>query len=583
MAANPAPRAADGPHSTRSRRRLLASLAALLVALLLWVLGPKQRESRSPRAHRPPAPGASPLPRPAPAALDPLLPPVIQLVVNACATNDAPVELFGRVGAGGWEGGLRSERAAVCDPDLQGQCSFADLPAGRWVVKQGEVAAGLWLKGGPGATRREVELPCARTCSADLVVDADPACGDRGSLRLLPPVPLPVEARPDLGPGVAWTSGQSQRIDHFPCRAAAVTVETARCRQVHALPSPDGAPLRAVRLRLEPLDRVTLRFVDLESGAPIAGVTLKDADRWTVLVSDENGSLEVIQQSEDAFARALLQAHHPDYETTAVYPPSIDGAVGLLPMQRRAELQVECAVDGAPCPGHARLLPTFSSGPPHDPSVYVPGGGIVSGACAWASPGVWRCERGRDFSLTVDLDGRVAKFSAPDGADTLQVDLSLKGDRGCLRGDWPSGDCVLQLAEAEHPLRQPTERVPLPDGEGPAPGRVVCAEAVTWAAVQLDRGGACTEPGPWAELAGICARPAPGPAVEDRVGGGCMLLKAAAGTGEAAGFAASSPMFLERCPSWFPPGEYLVACGEGSPQPVTLVEGEVLEWAPPAP
>jgi hypothetical protein len=55
------------------------------------------------------------------------------------------------------------------------------------------------------------------------------------------------------------------------------------------------------------------------------------------------------------------------------------------------------------------------------------------------------------------------------------------------------------------------------------------------------------------------------------------------GGGGSAGFPLVGPPLLERCPSWFPPGDYSVVCGEGDPHPVTLVEGEVLEWAPPPP
>ena len=207
----------------------------------------------------------------------------------------------------------------------------------------------------------------------------------------------------------------------------------------------------------------------------------------------------------------------------------------------------------------------------------------MHGECIWDSPGTWRCERGRDFGVVIDIDGRIAEFSAPSGVDRLNVNMSANRSRACLRGDWPSGDCVLELRETMHPVRMATELIPLPEGDAPVQGRVVCPEAVTWAEVVLDRGGACTTPGPWSELAGICARQKPGPAVEDVVGSGCMLLDASVVTGQSSTYANSSSVMLETCPSWFPPGDYFVACGEDIAQPITLVEGEVLEWAPSTP
>jgi hypothetical protein len=520
---------------------------------------------------------------PPPPPVDPLLPPVLQLVVNACADNDAPVELFGRTGAAGWYGGALTTRSAACDPGADGRCTFTDLSAGPWVVRQGIVAMEVWLRGGAEDPTAETDLPCENNCAVDLLVEAEPECGASGTLRLLPPVPLPADAMQDSAPTLAWTAGLSQRFDHFPCHEAAIELASAQCRVVHELHDPEGAPLRTVRLKLEPVHRVKLRFVDAETKEPIAGVTMEDADSWTVLVSDGNGILDAIQQSRLKFMTAVLEAHHPDYQSTSVYPPALKGELGVVEMQRRAELTVVCEVSGAPCPGHTQLFVSFDAGAPIEPSEDPLGGGFVHGECIWDAPGRWRCERGRNFKVTVELDGRVLDFHAPDGAETLTVDMSPSRARGCLRGTWPSGDCRLELADAVIPVSRATEMIPMPEGEGPVAGRVVCPEAVTWAEVRLDRGGACAEPGPWAELAGICARPSPGPAVEDLVGGGCMLLDAASVMGTPSTYAASTPPLLETCPSWFPPGDYFVACGEGIAQPVTLVAGEVLEWAPPTP
>jgi hypothetical protein len=573
-------------HGSVFRRRPGLVAASLVGCLLLaLVLLASRSCDQSPPIDTRPSPDPAPaVPRrPSPAPVDPLLPPVIQLEVNACADNDVPVELFGRTGAGGWYGGALTTPSGACNPDPKGRCTFTDLGAGPWVIRQGLVSMEVWLRGGTAGPTAQLDLPCENNCAVDLVVDADPECGGSGTLRLLPPVPLPADAPPSSGAPMTWTAGLTQRFDRFPCHAAAILLESASCRVVQPLHDPEGAPLRAVRLKLDPLSRVKLRFVDAETGAPIPGVTMVDSDYWTTLVSDANGLLDVIQQSRRKFMTAVLAAHHPDYQSTSVYPPALKGEFGVVEMQRREELRVVCEANGAPCPGHTQLFASFDSGPPTDPSEDPVGGGYVQGECTWDAPGRWRCERGRTFKVTLDLDGHVLDVHAPDGADTLTVDMSPSIKRGCLRGSWPSGDCRLELADAVVPVTHATELIPLPGGEGPVAGRVVCPEAVTWAEVILDRGGACAEPGPWAELAGICARPSPGPAVEDLVGGGCMLLDAASVMGAPPTYAASTPPLLETCPSWFPPGDYFIACGEGVAQPVTLVEGEVLEWALPAP
>jgi hypothetical protein len=563
------------------RRRVALTLLLLFIAILggLFRSRPGAHKGPQPARHTP----SSVVPHPALQIADPLQPPRIQLVVTACRAGDTPVELFERVGAGGWYGGALSTRAAACVPDTQGRCNFNNLTAGPWVARQGRMTAEVWLEGGGMKPSVTVALPCDDECAVDLVVEADNACGEHGTLRFLPPAPLPDDALFEAGPKVAWSNDKTIRVDRFPCAEAVVELETPTCRQVREIPDPDGAPLRTLRLRMEPVERVTVRFVDSETGAPIQGVTMEDVDGWTVLVSNEVGEVSVIKQPRRRFMTFVLEAHHPDYQSTSVYPPVILDDRGLVSMQRREELYVVCEADHRPCPGHTQLFASFNSGPPTDPSEDVVGGGYVHGECIWDAPGTWRCERGRDFGVVINIDGRIAEFSAPDGADRLNVDMSANRSRACLRGDWPSGDCVLELRETAHPVRMSTELIPLPEGEGPVRGRVVCPEAVTWAEVVLDRGGACTTPGPWSELAGICARQKPGPAVEDVVGSGCMLLDAGAVTGDPSPYAHSSQIVLQACPSWFPPGDYFVACGENVAQPVTLVEGEVLEWVPPAP
>jgi hypothetical protein len=583
---SPPSRPLPGGRSDPGGRRLvltLAILGALIGAMLTWALWPD--ESVGPEARG--VVSAKPTARPpaAPTPPDPLQPPVYQLQVNACATNDAPVELFGFDGAIGWDGRAPTTRVASCDPDPTGRCTFADLAPRAWVVRQGPTARKYFIQPDPTDPSAEVDLPCAGTCAVDLVVEADPDCGDTGTLTLLPPVPLPPDETLDPQPAVTWTSGQTQRIDQFTCTAAAVELKTSNCRQIRTVSDPEGAPLRALRLKLEALERIELRFVDSETGAPIPGVSIEDTDYWTMHVSNKNGSVRIIKQPREKSTTAVLSAHHPDYQSTGVYPPRMENDPELVPMQRRQELRVDCVVDGAPCPGRTIIVPRFFTGPPPEQPDYKygEGGEVVQGACTWDSPGTWRCERGRDSSVFVNIDGRGEEFSAPDGAPELAVHISTKAPRACIRATWPSGDCMLELAGAVAPVRRPTEFVPLPEGEGPVAGRVVCQEAVTWAELQLDRGGACTSPGPWAELAGICARSPPGPAVEDQAVGACMILDAASAMGLEGGISSSSPPVLERCPSWFPPGDYFVACGEGIAQPVTLVAGEVLEWRPPAP
>jgi hypothetical protein len=558
-----------------------ALLTALLVGPLTGLLGSSRSEGKSPRDDREAAPGNQPR-GPAQAA-DPLQPPVIQLQVNACAASDAPVELYARTGAGGWYGGALTTRTATCDPVPQGRCSFNDLAAGPWILRQGGATSDIWLEGGPQQPTATLDLPCVGACAVDLVVEANPACGDRGVVRLLPPAPLPASARHDPGPGVLWSAGQPARLDHLPCGKVVVELESPTCRQVHVLPEPDGTPLRAVRLPFQPLPQVTVRFVDHQSGAPIRGVTIEDIDGWTVHVSDKRGAVQVTQLPEKKAVKLILEAHHPAYQSTGVSPHNAKGGEAEVHMLRRQTLRVACTVDGAPCPGHTRLFASFDAGPPVDRSTFPVGGGITQGECTWDSPGRWRCERGRDFRVTVALDGRTAEFTAPEGAEQLDVALHTSVAQACVQASWPSADCVLELAHTVHPILEATAQVPLPPGEGPVPARVVCQTAATWAEVQLDRGGACTSPGPWAKMAGICARSTPGPAVEYLGGGGCMILDAASAMGEASPYASSSPPDLARCPSWFPPGDYFVACGEGIAQPVTLVAGEVLEWRPPAP
>lgn len=72
-----------------------------------------------------------------------------------------------------------------------------------------------------------------------------------------------------------------------------------------------------MRLKLDPRSRVKLRFVDAETGAPIPGVTMVDADYWTALVTDANGLLEVVQQSRRKFMTAVLAAHQPDHDAAS--------------------------------------------------------------------------------------------------------------------------------------------------------------------------------------------------------------------------------------------------------------------------
>jgi hypothetical protein len=505
------------PAQRPSRRK--PALIALCVALVAlgWISRVACRGAAE--VSTPPAGGQSPEAA-QPLVIDPpdlLQPPSFKLTVKGCGELGSPVELYARVGAGGWDGGTTTTFVDSCNPDEQHRCTFSGLTTGRWIVRQETAWMSLWLEGDPAVSPREVALPCGAACAVDLVVEAEAACGETGTLRILPPVPLPSGLTVE-GPEFTWSAGVSQRLEAFPCDATIVDLKSSTCSQVHRLRSPDGAPHRALRLHLAPVDRVTIRFEDHATGQPIPGVTMEDADYWNVLTSDQYGTMEVVRQSESKFMTALLEAHHPDYQSTSVFPPAMKGDLGVVRMQRRQYVRVECVADGAPCPGYTRVLPSFSSGPKPDPGTYIPGGGAVNGECAWLSPGAWQCETGRDFILTVVLDQRLSRFSASDETKTLEVDMSAQGSRGCIRGEWPSGDCVLELGETVHPVRQMTEFVPLPEGDGPVRGRVVCQEAVTWAEIELDRGGACTTPGPWSELAGICARKKPGPAVEDVVG-----------------------------------------------------------------
>lgn len=566
----------------RRPKWVILGLAVAVIAAGWWTCRANSRKPR-PTTDVKPADTRVVLRNPTFVAADSALPPSLDLLVSACTENEAPVELFGFVGASGWDGGTPSTLIATCDPDSQGKCAFSGLTAGAGVLRQGATVIKFFLEADTLKAASELDLPCESHCAVDLVVEADPACGDHGVLRLLPPVPLPTAPRFDSDLELAWTTGQTQRIGWFPCQAAAAELESDDCQQIRTVADSEGAPLRTLRLRLQALDRMTLRFVDRTTGSPVPGVILEDVDGWTVHVSDHSGSVEVVKQSRQRSMTVILEAHHPAYQSTSVYPPAMEGDVVLVVMHPRQEFEVECSLDGAPCPGRTRVHPSFLSGPSRAMSQGEVGADFVQGECVWHSPGLWRCERGRDTVIYVELDGRVVDVPAMDGAERIVVDMSTRLIRACLRASWPSDDCMLELAETVHPVRRPTVHVPLPDGDGPVAGRVVCQDSVTWAEVLLDRGGACTSPGPWSELAGICARPKPGPAVEDSVGDGCVLLDAAAVMGEAAPYASSTPLLLERCPSWFPPGNYFIACGEGVAQPVTLIEGEVLEWAPHTP
>jgi hypothetical protein len=183
-------------------------------------------------------------------------------------------------------------------------------------------------------------------------------------------------------------------------------------------------------------------------------------------------------------------------------------------------------------------------------------------------------------SVSVIVEQPAQRFNVPLGVAEYTVELYRTAVDGCVRYDAPGADCVLEVGEVVLPV-VPMTPFTLPTDDLPQPGRIVCPEAHVWANLVVKEGPGCAVAGPWEELAGICVRPEGGPPVEDQLGSPCVLLDAALVTGDG-GIAQSSSVDLSACPAWYPPGDYMLACGDEMAVPVRLVAGEVLEVAPPA-
>ena len=105
------------PAQRPSRRN--PALIALCVALVAigWMSRLACRGAAE--VSTPPAGGQSPEAE-QPLVIDPpdlLQPPSFKLTVKGCGELDSPVELYARVGAGGWDGGTTTTFVDSCNPD----------------------------------------------------------------------------------------------------------------------------------------------------------------------------------------------------------------------------------------------------------------------------------------------------------------------------------------------------------------------------------------------------------------------------------------------------------------------------------
>jgi hypothetical protein len=353
-------------------------------------------------------------------------------------------------------------------------------------------------------------------------------------------------------------------------------VSSEECETTARIADQVPESVRAVRVRLRPIPTLTVRFIDTATGAPVRGVTLLDTDGVTPLTSDEAGEVRVRRARP-----VILPARHPQYQTAGISPLSSEGDVLEVPLYPKRTLRVSCTLDGEPCPGHTDIRAMFFRGDHQRDTEAPPSGhGLVLTQCTWEGPGSWVCERGVLQSVSVLIEEPPLDFTVPPGVDEFALSIPRNAVDVCVDFEPPGAACVLEFGDGAVPIVSATP-FSLSADDLPQPGRIVCPEAHVWANLVVKEGPGCAVAGPWEELAGICVRPEGGPPVEDQLGSPCVLLDAALVTGDG-GIAQSSSVDLSACPAWYPPGDYMLACGDEMAVPVRLVAGEVLEVAPPA-
>ncbi len=324
------------------------------------------------------------------------------LTVQTCSDLDDPVTL--RIFDPEQQAFSPAPEDAACLGLSPERCTFLDLPAGLYQVRQGPHVHAVMLGTQAGWANGMVEMDCTSQCGGELVVSS--TCADAGAFELS--TVLPVELLPPLAAGT-WQAGVPVEIGGLPCQPEGVLRVTGPGCAPFVTPAPLGAPRQRWTASVSAATKITLTLTDGER--PLPGLMVRLERYESPPPTDAEGRVQLVIGLGDEPAQMLGRITGPDVAPRDLRPADVqgDGALVMLPT---VTTLVRCQHGDAPCGLDTRIWIDARRAL-----------GIPTRHCRRLEAGIWSCPVGAGDKIRARWGSQRAVVPAVPGEE-IAVELA---------------------------------------------------------------------------------------------------------------------------------------------------------------